>query len=128
MQINEKALLIFTPACCLYWVGFMERGTAAVSLSPPLFLALLLGTLGKFWGQQNVARHTPMNGMCEINVTNFNAALTKRQRQKQYKSTTTTIVTATVITTTLSATIATNNSRKFHFAHLAQQINDNFWF
>lgn len=38
MQINEKALLIFTPACCLYWVGFMERGTAAVSLSstPPL--------------------------------------------------------------------------------------------
>lgn len=131
MQINEKALLIFTPACCLYWVGFMERGTAAVSLSstPPLFRALLLGTLGKFWGQQNVARHTTMNGMCEINVTNFNAALTKRQRQKQYKSTTTTIATTTiVIATTLSATIATNNSRKFHFAHLAQQINDNFWF
>jgi len=41
----------------------------------------------------------PDGGMCEINVTNFIAALTKRQ-QKQYKHTTTTTMTA--ITTTFN--------------------------
>lgn len=110
----------------------MERGTVSyLALSPPpsltLSLSLFRTLVGHAWKVLGSTKRgqtdDDVDGMCEINVTSFNAALTKRQRQKQYKSTTTTaivratitIVTATttiVTATAITTTLFSNNSNK----------------
>lgn len=116
-------LCLFLPRLAVYIrVGFMERGIVsylALSLTapPPSPLSLSRTLVGHAWkvlGSKK--RGQTDDGMCEINVTNFNAAFTKRQRQKQYKSTTTTIIvtaTTTIVTATaITTTLFSNNSNK----------------